>query len=206
VSVGIEDSLSDLVKRVEAYLREGYRRVKIKIKPGWDVEAVAMVRSRFGSIPLMVDANAAYSLADADHLARLDPYDLMMIEQPLDYDDIVDHAELQRGSGRRSAWTKASSARATRVTPSRWAPAGSSTSRLAGWVRDLPDGVIVAGAVRDEASMNLDMGAVQALQSLGASLICAAISDGDMRLLESWERRLEPRRRGGMVCGLARQV
>jgi len=54
------------------------------------------VRSRFGAIPLMVDANAAYSLADADHLARLDPFDLMMIEQPLDYDDVADHATLQR--------------------------------------------------------------------------------------------------------------
>ena len=96
VSIGIQDSLDDLAAKVETELAAGYRRIKIKIKPGWDVDAVAMIRRRFGSIPLMVDANAAYTLADADHLARLDPFDLMMIEQPLDYDDIADHAVLQR--------------------------------------------------------------------------------------------------------------
>jgi len=96
VSVGIQDSLDQLAAKVERELAAGYRRVKIKIKPGWDVDAVAMLRDRFGSIPLMVDANAAYGLADADHLAALDRFDLMMIEQPLDYDDIADHAALQR--------------------------------------------------------------------------------------------------------------
>src|SRR6185436_2633063 len=92
----IQDSLDDLVSKVERELAAGYRRIKIKIKPGWDLDAVERVRSRFGAIPLMVDANAAYTLADADHLARLDAYDLMMIEQPLDYDDSADHACLQR--------------------------------------------------------------------------------------------------------------
>jgi O-succinylbenzoate synthase len=96
VSIGIQDSLEDLVAKVERELAAGYRRIKIKIKPGWDLDAVERVRTRFGSIPLMVDANAAYTMADADHLARLDAYDLMMIEQPLDYDDIADHACLQR--------------------------------------------------------------------------------------------------------------
>ena len=96
VSIGIQDSLDELVAKVERELAAGYRRIKIKIKPGWDLEAVERVRARFGSIPLMVDANAAYTMADADHLARLDAYDLMMIEQPLDYDDIADHACLQR--------------------------------------------------------------------------------------------------------------
>ena len=96
VSIGIQDSLDQLAERVEAELAAGYRRIKIKIKPGWDLEAVAMLRQRFGSIPLMVDANAAYTLADAAHLAKLDRFDLMMIEQPLDYDDVRDHAELQR--------------------------------------------------------------------------------------------------------------
>jgi len=96
VSVGIQDSLDQLRLKVERELAAGYRRVKIKIKPGWDLEAVETVRKRFGSIPLMVDANAAYSLADAPHLARLDAFDLMMIEQPLDYDDIADHAKLQQ--------------------------------------------------------------------------------------------------------------
>ena len=96
VSIGIQDSLDQLESKVERELAAGYRRIKIKIKPGWDVDAVERVRRRFGSIPLMVDANAAYSAGDGDHLARLDAYDLMMIEQPLDYDDIADHACLQR--------------------------------------------------------------------------------------------------------------
>jgi len=96
VSIGIQDSLAQLESAVERELAAGYRRIKIKIKPGWDLAAVETIRKRFGSIPLMVDANAAYTLADADHLAALDQFDLMMIEQPLDYDDISDHAELQR--------------------------------------------------------------------------------------------------------------
>jgi len=96
VSVGIQDSFDDLAAKIRTELDAGYRRVKIKIKPGWDIEAVRMVRERFGAIPLMVDANAAYSLADADRLAALDAFDLMMIEQPLDYDDLSDHAQLQR--------------------------------------------------------------------------------------------------------------
>ena len=96
VSIGIQDSLDDLAAKVRKELDAGYRRIKIKVKPGWDVEAVEMIRARFGAIPLMVDANAAYKLADADHLARLDAFALMMIEQPLDYDDVRDHAALQR--------------------------------------------------------------------------------------------------------------
>lgn len=96
VSIGIQRSLDELVAAVDRELQAGYRRIKIKIKPGWDVGAVEAVRARFGAIPLMVDANAAYTLADADHLRRLDAYDLMMIEQPLDYDDVADHAALQR--------------------------------------------------------------------------------------------------------------
>ena len=96
VSIGIQDSLDQLVAKVERELAAGYRRIKIKIKPGWDVDAVERIRARFGTIPLMVDANAAYTLADAPHLKRLDAFDLMMIEQPLDYDDIADHAVLQR--------------------------------------------------------------------------------------------------------------
>jgi len=95
VSIGIQDSLEQLAERVEVELAAGYQRIKIKIKPGWDTSATAMVRERFGQVRLMVDANAAYSLADAAHLAELDQFDLMMIEQPLDYDDIRDHATLQ---------------------------------------------------------------------------------------------------------------
>ena len=96
VSIGIQPSLDDLLRRVEAELADGYRRIKIKIRPGWDVAPVARIREAFGSVPLMVDANAAYQLADADHLKRLDEYGLMMIEQPLEYDDLRDHAALQR--------------------------------------------------------------------------------------------------------------
>jgi len=96
VSVGIQDSLEQLAAKVETELAAGYRRIKIKIKPGWDVAAVETLRTRFGAIPLMVDANAAYTPGDAAHLAALDRFDLMMIEQPLDYDDVRDHAELQR--------------------------------------------------------------------------------------------------------------
>jgi o-succinylbenzoate synthase len=97
VSIGIQDSLGDLVRKVEHERASGYQRIKIKIKPGWDVDAVSAVRDRFPGIPLMVDANAAYSAEDgsADRLADLDGFDLMMIEQPLDYDDILGHAALQ---------------------------------------------------------------------------------------------------------------
>src|SRR5829696_3331061 len=96
VSIGIQDSLEQLAAKVETELAAGYRRIKIKIKPGWDVTAVDAIRTRFGAIPLMVDANAAYTLGDAAHLSALDRFDLMMIEQPLDYDDVRDHAQLQR--------------------------------------------------------------------------------------------------------------
>ena len=95
VSIGIQDSFDQLARRIETELAAGYQRIKIKIKPGWDVAAVETVRSRFGAIPLMVDANAAYSLDDTGVLASLDAFDLMMIEQPLDYEDIRDHAALQ---------------------------------------------------------------------------------------------------------------
>ena len=95
VSIGIQASLEALAEKVEAELAAGYRRIKIKIKPGWDVEPVRMIRERFGAVPLMVDANAAYRLDDAAHLAELDAFDLMMVEQPLDYDDIREHARLQ---------------------------------------------------------------------------------------------------------------
>ena len=96
VSIGIQDSLEQLVERVDVERQAGYRRVKIKIKPGWDIRAVERIRATFGDIPLMVDANAAYTLNHAAHLAELDEFDLMMIEQPLDYDDIRDHARLQQ--------------------------------------------------------------------------------------------------------------
>jgi O-succinylbenzoate synthase len=97
VSIGIQDSLEELTACVDADLAAGYRRIKIKIKPGWDLEPVRRLRERFGPVPLMVDANAAYRLRDGPHLAALDAFDLMMIEQPLEYDDLRDHARLQAG-------------------------------------------------------------------------------------------------------------
>jgi o-succinylbenzoate synthase len=96
VSIGIQDSLDQLAAKIETELAAGYQRIKVKIKPGWDVDAVEMIRSRFPRVPLMVDANAAYTLADAPRLQALDRHDLMMIEQPLEYDDIMDHARLQK--------------------------------------------------------------------------------------------------------------
>lgn len=95
VSIGIQDSVDQLLGLIEREVAAGYRRIKIKIKPGWDVEVVRQVRERFPDIPLMVDANSAYSLTDADHLKQLDAFHLMMIEQPLAHDDIIDHAKLQ---------------------------------------------------------------------------------------------------------------
>ena len=96
VSVGIQPSLDALVAKVEGELAAGYRRIKIKIKPGWDVRPVERLRERFGAIPMMVDANAAYQPDDAAHLVALDAFGLMMIEQPLDYDDVAEHGALQR--------------------------------------------------------------------------------------------------------------
>ncbi|MFE7845740.1 o-succinylbenzoate synthase [Microbacterium sp. NPDC057407] len=96
VSVGIQRDPETLVEVVRGYLDEGYARIKIKIKPGRDVDDTAAVRDAFGGIPLQVDANSAYTLADADTLAELDRFDLLLIEQPLQEDDLVDHATLSR--------------------------------------------------------------------------------------------------------------
>lgn len=95
ISLGIEDTVGDLIARVEESLAKKYRRIKLKIKPGWDVDVIREVRKRFPKILLMGDANSAYSLKDTDHLKRLDEFDLLMIEQPLAYDDYVDHRHLQ---------------------------------------------------------------------------------------------------------------
>jgi o-succinylbenzoic acid (OSB) synthetase len=95
VSIGIQDSIPQLLKKIETEVNAGYQRIKIKIKPGWDVNVIREVRKEFPSIKMMADANSAYTLADADHLRRLDEFYLMMIEQPLAHDDIIDHAQLQ---------------------------------------------------------------------------------------------------------------
>jgi O-succinylbenzoate synthase len=97
VSVGIMDSVPQLLDAVGRYLDEGYLRIKLKIEPGWDVEPVRAVRERFGDdVPLQVDANTAYALSDAPRLAELDPFGLLLIEQPLDEEDVAGHAELAR--------------------------------------------------------------------------------------------------------------
>jgi O-succinylbenzoate synthase len=96
VSVGIHGSIDALLKTVSGYLEQGYRRVKLKIKPGWDVEPVRAVRGRFREIPLQVDANTAYTIHDGPHLAELDQFDLLLIEQPLPEDQVLAHAQLAR--------------------------------------------------------------------------------------------------------------
>ncbi len=97
VSVGIMDSIPALLDAVGGYLAEGYVRIKLKIEPGWDVEPISAVRERFGDdVLLQVDANTAYTLGDARHLARLDSFNLLLIEQPLDEEDVLGHAELAR--------------------------------------------------------------------------------------------------------------
>ncbi|MFZ2501408.1 MAG: o-succinylbenzoate synthase [Nocardioides sp.] len=97
VSVGIFDSLPVLMDHVARYVDAGYQRIKLKIEPGWDIEPVRLVRETYGDeLGLQVDANAAYTLADARHLARLDDFDLLLIEQPLPADDMRGHATLAR--------------------------------------------------------------------------------------------------------------
>jgi O-succinylbenzoate synthase len=96
VSIGVQGSARELLERIGAFWAKGYSRVKIKIRPGWDVDVVRQVRTCFANLPLMADANSAYTLADASRLAALDEFGLMMLEQPLAYDDLVEHAELQR--------------------------------------------------------------------------------------------------------------
>lgn len=95
VSIGIQSSPQELVRTVSEYVAQGYARVKIKIKPGRDVEYASAVRSEFPHLRLQVDANSAYSLEDADHLKPMDALDLLLIEQPLFEDDIWDHHKLQ---------------------------------------------------------------------------------------------------------------
>ena len=95
VSLGIRESPTSLVARVEEELASAYQRIKLKIKPGKDLDYVAAVRRRFPDILLSVDANSAYRLADADHLAKFDDFKLLMMEQPLEWDDILSHANIQ---------------------------------------------------------------------------------------------------------------
>ena len=95
VSIGLQETEAELHRKVAHHIEEGYQRIKVKIKPGWDVEMLAGLRDRYPDVPLMADANSAYSLEDLPRLRELDALDLMMIEQPLAHDDYLDHARLQ---------------------------------------------------------------------------------------------------------------
>jgi O-succinylbenzoate synthase len=96
VAIGIYNQVADLLERVDRYTAQGYRRVKIKIEPGWDIEPVAAVRAHFPDVPLMVDANAAYTIADVEVFRELDAHGLIMIEQPLAREAHAEAGELQR--------------------------------------------------------------------------------------------------------------
>jgi O-succinylbenzoate synthase len=96
VSIGIQDTPDILLEKIGKEVDAGYQRIKIKIKPGWDVAIVTRVRKEFPNIPLMGDANSAYTLADVPLFKELDRFNLMMLEQPLSHDDIFDHAKLQQ--------------------------------------------------------------------------------------------------------------
>jgi len=96
VSIGIQDSPEQLIEKIDKEVSAGYQRIKIKIKRGWDVDIVRRVRERFPDIQLMGDANSAYTLKDVSLFRALDEFNLMMLEQPLAYDDMFDHAELQK--------------------------------------------------------------------------------------------------------------
>src|SRR5262249_1379996 len=95
VSLGIESRVEVLFDQIDRYLEEGYRRIKLKIAPGWDVDVVRRGRLRWPAVLLQVDANSAYTLDDLPTLQALDAFDLLLIEQPLAHDDIIDHARLQ---------------------------------------------------------------------------------------------------------------
>lgn len=95
-SIGIKDSIEETLEEVKLRLDQGFRRTKVKIKPGWDIQIVEAIREKFGDIDLMVDANSSYTLDDLEVLKKMDNYNLTMMEQPLADDDIIDHSILQK--------------------------------------------------------------------------------------------------------------
>jgi len=96
VSIGIQNSHEQLLEKIATELAAGYQRIKVKVKPGWDVEVLAKIRQRWPDILLSCDANSAYTTGDSDHLRKFDEFKLLMIEQPLWDDDILQHSKLQR--------------------------------------------------------------------------------------------------------------
>ena len=133
VSLGIEPDVEVLLGRIDQFLDEGYRRIKLKIGPGHDVDVVRRVRQRYPAIPLQVDANSAYTLADLATLKQLDAFDLLLIEQPLAHDDIIDHARLQAGLMTPICLDESIHSAEDARKALDLAPAGSLTSRSAGW-------------------------------------------------------------------------
>ncbi|WP_453991288.1 o-succinylbenzoate synthase [Bacillus nitroreducens] len=96
VSVGIQKSEKELLQKIDGFVTKGYKRIKVKIMPGWDMNILKAIRQEFPEIPLMADANCAYTINDISYLKQLDDFDLMMVEQPFAYDDLIDHARLQK--------------------------------------------------------------------------------------------------------------
>jgi o-succinylbenzoate synthase len=96
VSIGIQDSVEQLLEKIQVELSAGYRRIKVKVKPGWDINVLERIRSRWSDITLSCDANSAYTLDQVEHLRKFDQFNLLMIEQPLWNDDIYYHARLQK--------------------------------------------------------------------------------------------------------------
>lgn len=96
ISIGIQNSIDELVALVAEYVKDGYKRIKVKIKPGWDVDVMRTLREKFPDVAIMADANSAYRLEDTEILKQLDEFNLTMVEQPLASDDIIDHATLQK--------------------------------------------------------------------------------------------------------------
>jgi O-succinylbenzoate synthase len=96
VSIGIQDSIEQLLEKIHTELASGYRRIKVKVKPGWDVNVLERIRSRWPEIVLSCDANSAYTLDQLEHLRKFDQFNLLMIEQPLWHDDIYYHSHLQK--------------------------------------------------------------------------------------------------------------
>jgi O-succinylbenzoate synthase len=95
VSLGIENSIDELLTQVDKHIADGYGRIKLKVRPGWDLEPTRQVRAAFPGVQLQVDANTAYGMSDIDHLRRFDDFDLLMIEQPFDDDDLLSHVALK---------------------------------------------------------------------------------------------------------------
>jgi O-succinylbenzoate synthase len=96
VGIGIQNSVEELLEKIEMFLDQGYQKIKVKIRPGWDYEILGRVRDKFGDINLMVDANSSYRLKNLSIFKKLDELSLMMIEQPLAHDDLIEHSKLQR--------------------------------------------------------------------------------------------------------------